>query len=650
LPKKDAFPPHGLESIVIRLPDATRLIGVINGPKFIGAYEFELKKGEVINCRGIAVAIATRRTIYPSRSFVNTTAPDKMNIFTYTTQLELILSLMDSKEANIIVPAGMTYHASEDKPSCFQIEVDSSNFTMVEDMLKRCSPRVFELSLEGLPYYPSQYMARSSWIGERAPIQPLPNYHRPNPIVHKVVKKDFFLNSLIDLPEEVWTEQPPPHGPKMTPEIVHGHMENLGFIRPKDGRQMIPNKIRRDRKIPNTISLQEDDYRWTSTAVITPLTPIGKEALEAQQDDPDLDYTIINYNTCSDIEVNEYPLPPSIFPSFMTRLFTYEPERFILNTSKQLTLAHFGTHYWPKKMPAPKYVVTNSQLEDVRYSYSEDQIIRMNDNLVSLLFDFMWELKKHFEKDRSFRGDLPELLFKSVDPSSSSSSSSSARPRDDTDLGRLQLVLDPDTLDRLNMPIPFLAGHHRDLTSWDFCPLWNRIVGSWARDCESNHSRILWNDKFKVFLIRNEEGRFPSRPCWAVAKENRGRTATQHQQQIMDDQTSPYQQSQSMNRRPGPSADCHKGPSNVAIQRPFNPQSSSGSQRRTSPPPQHHYFCAPPQSPRNPDHGYQYHDQSPERDHSRRGDDHRDSRGFWPYNNDDRRDSQRNQSPDNQRR
>jgi hypothetical protein len=651
VPKKDAFPPHGMESIILRLPLCVRLVGVLNGPKMIGAYEFEVKKGQVVNCRGIAVVTKEARTVYPSRSFVNTLSPDKMSLFMYVTQLELILSLMDDDESNVVVPSIMTYHASEEVPCCYSIVKDGDMKEMVQSMLGRTSNRVFEVAYEGLPYYPAQYLARSTWIGERSPIQPHPNFSRPHPITHKLKDDEYFLRTLGELPTEVAALQRPHHGPKMTPQIVHDHMEDLGLLKPSTTRS--PPKTATPKKTHHLVTLKEHDFQWSSTtAVVRDPTPPPKEVLTVEESevvDKEVDYTSTNYNTRPSIEVDEYVLPPSIFPVFMTRLASWEPERFVLNhQGRTVTLAHFGTPFWPSTMPPPTFLTTNSQLEDVDYSFPEEKIVKMNDYLVSMLFEFIWDVKKHFEKNKPFRGDLPELLIRPSTDASSSSSSSAARTRDDTDLGRLQLVLDPDTLNQLNTPVPFLAGHHRDLASWDYCPLWNRIVGSWARDVGENHSRVWWNEKFKVYLVCDDAGNFPSRPCWSVAKENRGRRPTERSLRRMDDHASPYQQSPSMNQRPAPAADCQKGPSNVAILRPYNPQQQQSSNQRST----------TPQRQQQQQSSSHYRRPSPPRQSSLpRHDDYYDDRDYRPQQEDGRRerygdhyDDRHNRSPSPQRR
>jgi hypothetical protein len=426
-------------------------------------------------------------------------------------------------------------------------------------------------------------------------------------------------------------------------------MEDLGFLKPTDGRFNTTTTTRK--KSHHLVALKEDDFQWGTTAAAT-IDPssLKEEVIIAKKKEfviGEVDYAAINYNTCPTTDINEYVLPPSIFPTFMTRLASYEPERFIMNhQGRTVTLAHFGTPFWPSTMPPPTFLTSNSQLEDVRYSCSEERIIKMNDYLVSLLFEFMWDVKKKFEKHEAFRGDLPELLVRSTTDSSSSSSSSSsqARPRDDTDLGRLQLVLDPNTLNQLNAPVPFLTGHHRDLASWDYCPLWNRIVGSWARDVEENHLRVWWNDKFKVYLICDDAGNFPSRPCWSVAKEHRGEKPSIEARRRMDDNASPYQQSPSMNRRPAPALDCQKGPSNVAIQRPYN-QNQSSTQRSTTPP-----RSSPQRQPQQSSSYYRR--PSPPRQSSlpRRDDGYYDDRDYRPQQEEGRRERYGDRYEDYQRR
>ena len=56
----------------------------------------------------------------------------------------------------------------------------------------------------------------------------------------------------------------------------------------------------------------------------------------------------------------------------MTALYSYEPERFVLNPGDSITLAHINTEFWPSSRPLPPVISYGLQIEDRYLTTSEE--------------------------------------------------------------------------------------------------------------------------------------------------------------------------------------------------------------------------------------------------------------------------------------
>jgi hypothetical protein len=577
---QDFFYPHGVESILVRIPSCQpRIIGMIRGPQLIGCFEIESDEQGRFRARGVAVRLRHRHFIYNPRSFASTPTADKTNILSYAYTLQSIMAEEDYLD-NFILPTTMSHHINSICPT-FISTSSSTAIATAKAMATRLSPLLVESINEGLPYYPQQYGTRSNWLHELPPIMPEGSYDRGDPLKHLVHEDDHFLRTLQPLHSTLVDKILPPYGPELTNELIQSVMDKHRLNRQDDVVELVvipeeaptppPPAVPTDLFRPR-IALGARELAWSATVDSPPLSSqvpvreqqqeIDAELAEIQIDDEEdvemvvrpVGYDSSDYNQKKVTVVNEYYITDSIYPTFMTELFSFEPERFLYHVGPYLTLAHYGSQFWPNSLAPPPASCYGRQLEDAILNLPKDNKVE-NDYLVSNIFEGFDQLKEEFEAGRPYRLSLPQALPPKLNKGGK---------EDLTDKGRIQLVFDEDTKRSLDSPVPIHAAYQRDARNFNCVPRWIRISSCYTRDFAINHSQIKWSDMYHCFLHPLPDGDFPRIPAWDVGYgRQQGITTTQRRGMADPDLVSP-----SMYSTVRPPPDSRKPPSNVSYYGP----------------------------------------------------------------------------------